>query len=115
MNVDAHVVRATESAFSGVNPDPDSNNLGLCPGLGRQTALSVDGTSDRSKRRLEGHEEPIAFVLDDVPTVFGAGVLDDLVVALEQGTELITELLEDSGGAFDVREEETNRAEREGS
>ena len=83
--------------------------------MGCQMALNVDCTGDRRERRLEGHEEPITFVLDDVPAVFGARVEHDLVVALEQGTELITELLEDSGGAFDVREEKTNRAEREGS
>ena len=81
--------------------------------MGAQASLGCHRRLDSPHRAAEDHEEGIALGADlDPATLFGGSANDRGVFFPDPGVS-ITELLQQPGGAFDVREEEGDRPGRQ--
>ncbi len=109
VDVDAHVVAPARGALARVQPDADPKGIALGPGVSSQRPLDLDRGPDSPRRAGEHHEEGVPLRADLHAAAMGDGSANDRVVLLLHRRVSLPQLLEQPGGALDVREQERDR------
>ena len=113
VHVDADVVAALCQPLAGVQAHPDPKGPALGPSVGGQVALGDHRGLRGAHRTGERHEEGVSLGADLDPSGPGHGGADDLGVLVVDGPVSVPEVLEQPGRAFDVGEQERDRAGRQ--
>ena len=97
-----------------MDPHADTNFDLARPAPGGQGALGVDRAAQAICRSRERHEERIALRVDLVTVPGREGVAQDPTLLGQHLGISAAEAFQQSGGAFDIGEEERDRAARRG-
>ena len=112
VDIKADVVITPGSPLAGVQSHPNTNVLPLWPRFVGQGALSLSGGGHRVRGRTEDREERVALGSDLYAVMGRQGSANKRIVALEHRAILRTQSLEQPRRAFDVGEQEGDRAGR---
>ena len=111
MNREADVPLTRGRCLTGMNPDPDANLCAVRPRFARKRALDRYSRRDRVCRAAEGDEKRIALRVDLVAAMRRERLAEEHLMSSKQFTVVFaTEPFERSSRAFDVREQEGDRA-----
>src|SRR5437762_9170439 len=103
---ETYIVAADEGHLACVNAHPDPDRVALRPGVIREGPLSVDRGHDRRRGIRKCREDRVALRPDDAAAVAGDGLVEQGTVLVQQLAIGVTQLLDESGGARDVGEQE---------
>ena len=107
---ETYIVAADEGHLACVNAHPDPDRVALRPGVIREGPLSVDRGHDRRRGIRKCREDRVALRPDDAAAVAGDGLVEQGTVLVQQLAIGVTQLLDESGGALDVGEQEGDGA-----
>jgi hypothetical protein len=82
----------------------------LRPGVPGQPALGFGSRADRLGGACESHKEGVPLGVDFVAVPGGKDLAQDLALVGQQGRVALAERLEQLGRAFDIGEQESDRA-----
>ncbi|MGB3717048.1 MAG: hypothetical protein WA996_21725 [Candidatus Promineifilaceae bacterium] len=103
--VDAHVVFFHQPRFAGMQPHAHPHPDPFGPGIPGHGPLYAGHSADGFSSFGEGGEEGVALGRDLLTVPAVDSLADDLVVAGQQISILISQLLQQPGRAFDIGEE----------
>ena len=113
MHIQTHVIRGAQSADPGVQPHAGSDHTVGRPGVVHQSVLSLHRCLQCVERGGEDGKEGIPLGLDHDAAVLRDGLVDEVVVCLEESDPVITEGLHQPCRAFDIGEEEGDGPRRQ--
>ncbi len=116
MDVEANVVLPAQDALTRVEPHSNADRARACgPGLRRKGALCGDRRRDCRYGALEDDEECVSLGGDLDPTGLPDRSTHDGVVAFDERSERRAQGSHEAGRPLDVREEERQRPDGEGT
>ena len=110
VHVDPDVALLADDRLAGVDAHPHADVFAVGPVVRRERALGRDGRGDRVAGTLEGIEEGVALRVELAPAARVEGVTDDRAMGAERLRVAVVEPLEQLRRAFDVGEDEGDRA-----
>jgi hypothetical protein len=107
---DAHIVVQRHLRLAGVHAHAHPHRGALGPGVLRQTALRLYRRSHGASGAGKRHEEGVPLGAHDVTAAARHSLAQDAVMLGQRRREPVAQAVEQLRGAFDVREEEGDRA-----
>jgi len=109
----ADVVVADDGCRAGVDAHPDPDLEAFRPSLAGERVLAGGGRAHGPCCRGEGGEESVALRAEDGAAVFLDGTRKQLPMPRQQWQVVVGQLLYQPSRAFDIGEEEADRAARQ--
>jgi hypothetical protein len=113
VHVHAHVAFLAAPGLAGMDAHAHPHVHALRPGMLGQRSLRLGRRAGRLGGAREGHEEGVALGVDLTALPGGKGFAQDAALVSQQGGIALAQLLQQAGGAFDIGEQEGDRAFRQ--
>ncbi len=109
VDIHADIAGRGDQRLTGMQAHPHTYRFFLRPLLCGKGALRLCGALDRIHRPGKGDEKCIALRIDFLAIPLLDGAPHDLVMDYQHGRILVPQIVQQVGGPFDIREQESNR------